>query len=62
MAGDIAEGETEVGTLNENAMLTVNNDMGGVTVSLSNTANVVATDVAASNGVIHVIDSVLLPE
>ena len=25
-------------------------------------ANVVATDVAASNGVIHVVDSVLLPQ
>jgi uncharacterized surface protein with fasciclin (FAS1) repeats len=32
---------------------------GGVTVD---NANVVATDIAASNGVIHVIDSVILPK
>lgn len=61
MSADIAEGDTEVGTLNENANLTVTNDGMGVTVSLSNTANVIAADVEASNGVIHVIDAVLLP-
>ena len=33
--------------------------MGGVTV---NGAKVVAADVAASNGVIHVIDTVLIPK
>ena len=33
--------------------------MGGVTVD---NAKVVATDVAASNGVIHVIDSVIMPK
>jgi uncharacterized surface protein with fasciclin (FAS1) repeats len=40
---------------------------GTVTISTSggvkvNTANVVATDIAASNGIIHVIDTVLLPQ
>lgn len=34
---------------------------GTVTLSGSNSANVVQTDIAASNGVIHVIDAVLLP-
>jgi len=61
MSADIPEGDTEVGTLNEDASLTVTNDGMGITVSLSNTANVVAADVEAANGVIHVIDAVLLP-
>ena len=34
---------------------------GTVTLSGSNSANVVQTDIPASNGVIHVIDAVLLP-
>lgn len=61
MSADIPEGDTEVGTLNPDASLTVSNTASGVTVSLSNTANVVAVDISASNGVIHVIDAVLLP-
>jgi uncharacterized surface protein with fasciclin (FAS1) repeats len=61
MSADIAEGDTEVPTLNEDVMLTVNNTGGVVTVSASNTATVVTADVEASNGVIHVIDAVLLP-
>ncbi|WP_373397799.1 fasciclin domain-containing protein [Algoriphagus halophilus] len=44
--------------------LTVTSGAGGVTVTdaLGNTANVVAADVAIENGVVHVIDGVLLPE
>ncbi|MCH2083426.1 MAG: fasciclin domain-containing protein, partial [Saprospiraceae bacterium] len=30
--------------------------------AFANTANIIATDVQASNGVIHVIDSVILPD
>ena len=43
--------------------LTVTKTASGVTVrdALGNTANVVAADVAISNGVVHVIDKVLLP-
>jgi uncharacterized surface protein with fasciclin (FAS1) repeats len=49
--------------------LTSANTAGGQAVAIAveggkvkvNDANVVATDVAASNGVIHVIDTVLLP-
>ena len=61
MAADIAEGDTEVPTLNEDVMLTVTNSGGAVSVAASNSANVVTADVAASNGVIHVIDAVLMP-
>lgn len=44
--------------------LTVRAGASGVTVTdaLGNTANVVASDVAIENGVVHVIDGVLLPE
>ena len=61
MAGDIAEGTTEVGTLNPNVKLKVTKDASGVTVCASNCAKVATADVAADNGVIHVIDAVLLP-
>ncbi len=44
--------------------ITVTASSGGVTVTdaLGNTANVIAADVAIENGVVHVIDGVLLPE
>ncbi len=61
MAGDIAEGTTEVATLNPDVKLKVTKDANGVTVALSNAAKVVSADVGADNGVIHVIDAVLLP-
>ncbi len=38
--------------------MSINADGSGVTI---NESNVVATDIEASNGVIHVIDAVLLP-
>jgi len=45
-----------------NESFTVNLSGGGVTIQAgSNTANVIFTDVQAENGVIHVIDAVLLP-
>ncbi|MBV6659131.1 MAG: fasciclin domain-containing protein [Devosiaceae bacterium] len=48
-----------VRTLNTADLLQVSKSHGSVTVD---GANVVAADIAASNGVIHVIDSVLLPD
>jgi len=60
-AGDIAEGSADVDTLNPNAKLKVTKDSSGVTVAASNSAKVASADVAADNGVIHVIDAVLLP-
>ena len=57
-AGDIAEGTTEVETLNGDTIEVTKTDA-GVTVG---GANVVTTDIWTSNGVIHVIDSVILPQ
>ena len=54
MAADVAAGD--VATL-EGSTFAITTD-GGVKV---NTSNVTATDVEASNGVIHIIDSVLVP-
>jgi uncharacterized surface protein with fasciclin (FAS1) repeats len=50
-----------VKTLNTAERLTISATASGVTVAGSNTANVVQADVKADNGVIHVIDAVLLP-
>jgi uncharacterized surface protein with fasciclin (FAS1) repeats len=54
MAADVAAGDV---TTLEGSTFAVTTE-GGVKV---NTANVTATDVPASNGVIHVIDAVLVP-
>lgn len=54
MAADVADGDV---TTVEGSTFTLST-MGGVKV---NTSNVTATDVLASNGVIHVIDAVLVP-
>jgi uncharacterized surface protein with fasciclin (FAS1) repeats len=64
MAADVVglDGQ-EVATVN-GASFTVNVSDGGevsLTDAAGNEVNVVATDVDASNGVIHVIDGVLLP-
>ena len=55
MAADVTAGD--VASV-EGQNITVTTNDGGVQV---NGANVVAADVAASNGVIHVIDAVILP-
>jgi uncharacterized surface protein with fasciclin (FAS1) repeats len=61
MAADITTGE--VTTVNS-APLAVAVDAADVQITdgQGNKANVIKTDVEASNGVVHVIDSVLLPE
>jgi uncharacterized surface protein with fasciclin (FAS1) repeats len=56
MAADVAKLQTAK-TVN-GKMLNVTTKGSGVTV---NDANVTRTDIAASNGVIHVVDTVILP-
>ena len=56
MAADVAAGEVPSV---EGSPIVVTVD--GGTVKLNDSATVVATDVMASNGVIHVIDAVILP-
>lgn len=60
---DLADGEQMFETL-AGQMLTVNKSANGVTVTDPNGTvyNVVTADVAIANGVVHVIDGVLLPE
>jgi uncharacterized surface protein with fasciclin (FAS1) repeats len=55
MAADVAAGDVPSV---EGSTIAITVDGG---VMLNGSANVVATDVAASNGVIHVIDAVILP-
>lgn len=61
MAADIKDGKTEVKTLKEagDNMIEVMKSADGVTVD---GAKVVTADIAADNGVIHVIDAVILPK
>ncbi|OYX13219.1 MAG: hypothetical protein B7Z16_15890 [Algoriphagus sp. 32-45-6] len=59
---DLAEGSQEVPTLaGENLTVTRTGNNVTVTDAAGNTFNVVAADVAIENGVVHVIDGVLLP-
>lgn len=59
LAGEVTSDQVTAGDVAtvEGSTVTITTD-GGVKV---NDANVVATDVAASNGVIHVIDAVIVP-
>jgi len=60
MAADVTAGEVE--TVNGETFEIEVSDMGVVIVDgQGNRANVTQTDITASNGVIHVIDAVLLP-
>jgi uncharacterized surface protein with fasciclin (FAS1) repeats len=65
VAGEIPSSDVESGevtTVNGETFTIEATDMGvTITDAQGNTANVVTTDVEASNGVIHVIDAVLLP-
>ena len=58
MAADVKSGK--VSTLNEKAWISIEANSKGVTID--ETSNVIITDVEGTNGVIHVIDKVLIPE
>lgn len=55
---DLSEGCTEVETLQGGSLHICSDGMGTITV---NSANVTAADLEASNGVVHVINTVVLP-
>jgi len=57
MAKDVKSGS--VSTLNKSAKMKIKVTKKGV--KIDNASNVIATDIEASNGVIHVIDAVLVP-
>jgi len=63
LSGSLSDGQ--VVTTVQGATFTVNVDSGSGAVSVTDgsgaTVNVIATDVSATNGVVHVIDGVLLP-
>jgi transforming growth factor-beta-induced protein len=58
MSADVKTGKVE--TLNEAAWMSIEADESGVIID--DKSNVIIADVQGSNGVIHVIDSVLVPE
>lgn len=58
MAADVKSGK--VSTLNEDAWMNIEASSKGVTIDKG--SEVVITDIVATNGVIHVIDKVLIPE
>jgi uncharacterized surface protein with fasciclin (FAS1) repeats len=62
MSTDLAAGSSLVGTVMADSSICVTSDM-GVTIAdgTGEMATVVIADIEASNGVIHVIDKVLLP-
>ena len=61
VAGKVMAADVKAGSVKsvEGENLTITTDNGGVQVDK---ANVVKTDIIASNGVIHVIDSVMIPD
>lgn len=58
MAADVKSGK--VATLNDKSWLAI--EAGSSGVKINESSNVILTDVEGTNGVIHVIDAVLIPE
>jgi transforming growth factor-beta-induced protein len=57
MAADVKSGKVQ--TLNESASMDIKASKSGVKIDKN--SNVIITDIEASNGVIHVVDAVLVP-
>lgn len=64
-SGAIAEGQTYATTASENGpngeQLSILIEKTGANVKINNVANVTTADVSASNGVIHIVDAVIMP-
>lgn len=64
-AADIQEGQTYLGmaaaTGPDNTNLTALVEKAGSAVAINGTVNVTATDIEGSNGIIHVVDQVIMP-
>ena len=58
MAGDIPSGTTKVKTVGGEEIEVINNGSGVSIKSSAGTANVIATDIDTSNGVVHLVDTV----
>merc|ERR1711953_609062 len=58
MAGDIPRGTTKVKTVGGEEVEVINNGSGVSIKSSAGTANVIATDIMTSNGVVHLVDTV----
>merc|ERR1711920_199347 len=58
MAGDIPSGTTKVKTVGGEEIEVINNGSGVSIKSSAGTANVIATDIMTSNGVVHLVDTV----
>merc|ERR1712045_463628 len=58
MAGDIPRGTTKVKTVGGEEIEVINNGSGVSIKSSAGTANVIATDIMTSNGVVHLADTV----
>lgn len=58
MSTDLSDGQTAATFLGENDIITVG--VNGTSVTINN-ANVTTADVEASNGIVHIVDAVLVP-
>ena len=57
-AGDIPEGSSNVNTVGGEQITVTKGENGVIITSSAGTAKVIATDVTASNGVVHIVDTV----
>ncbi len=65
LSGDIADGQTYVTTASQNApgleQLSMLIEKAGGNVTINGSTNVTSADIDATNGVIHVVDEVIMP-
>ena len=62
LAADLSDGQKVTTVNGDELTVSVSNDGVTLTDSNDNVSNVTATDISASNGVVHLIDAVVLPQ